>query len=377
MKRLLSLLTVLTVIATVLTSSALAPPSNITLTALEEWDGDVPLRVGVTYVVSKQIQVGGAHIVPVGTSLLVAEGGELVFDRSARISVLGGLGIARGGRIINSGVVTLEDGAVHERLCSSANVFVNTVNGKLIDESGTVDRYLLTSEAVSRTPLVFKRGIDVSFHQGDIDWESVAAAGVEFAMLRIGAGAVTQVSGNQLHDRLDERFNEYISSARANGIDVGVYWFSYARTVAEIEREARFMLALLENVEHEISYPVVLDMEMSVVDYPDWYTDCASDMAEAFLEIVAGAGYYPMLYSFRYWLTDLISPHVLDKYAGWVAHWDAAGTDYPHNHYMWQYTDRGRVSGIPGNRGEVDLNVGYRDFAAFIRANGLNGIKES
>ncbi|MCL1832419.1 MAG: glycoside hydrolase family 25 protein [Oscillospiraceae bacterium] len=354
-------------------SVSVAPVSNLTVTFTEliEWDGIVPLDSGRTYVVSQQLKITGAHTVPATTSLEILQGGELLLARSARLNVQGGLHIMNGGRIINSGVVTLEHKSVHERLVPVANAFVNTRNGELNDNSKTHDLFLFTAEAISNQPLVYTRGIDASFHQGDIDWSSVAATGIDFAMLRIGAGAVTQDNGNFLPDRMDERFREYIFGAQNYGIDVGVYWFSYARTVEEIEREARFMVRMLG--EFDIPYPVVLDMEMNIMKYPDWYIDDASDMAEAFLQIVADAGYYPMLYSFRSWLTELIETRILDKYAVWVAHWNPNGTDYPRNHYMWQYSSTGRVSGITGNNGEVDLNIGYRDFGAYIRTNGLNG----
>jgi GH25 family lysozyme M1 (1,4-beta-N-acetylmuramidase) len=333
------------------------------------------MRPGGTYVISGQVQVSGIHLVPDGSVLYVARGGELTLTRDARLSVTGGgaLAISRGGRIINSGVVTLEAGAVHERLVPSANAFVNTQNGELRNESGTFDRYLTTAEAISGEPAVFKRGIDVSFWQDDIDWQGVANAGVEFAILRIGAGALTTRAGEFRPDRFDTRFHEYIAGAAANGIEVGVYWYSYARTVEAARREAAFLVEILGEVtqQWEISYPVVLDME----EEREWYTDSPSEMAAAFLEIIADAGYFPMLYSFRSWLDSYISRQVLDRYAVWVADWRLSmrpeHTDFPRNYYMWQYTEEGSVSGINGG---VDLNVGFRDFGAFIRRERLNGV---
>ncbi|MCL2754840.1 MAG: glycoside hydrolase family 25 protein [Oscillospiraceae bacterium] len=221
-----------------------------------------------------------------------------------------------------------------------------------------------TAKAISREPLAFKRGIDVSFWQNDIDWQQVAAAGVEFSMLRIGAGEFTTNAGELRPDRVDERFFEYIARARENGIEVGVYWYSYARTVAGIKREAQFLVQLLAEVsqEYDITYPVVLDME----EPRDYYRDNPSEMAEAFLEIVVRAGYFPMIYSFRSWLESNLSREVRDTYALWVAHWGVQTTELRGggNYYMWQYTDSGRVSGIDG---DVDLNISYRDFAAYTR----------
>jgi GH25 family lysozyme M1 (1,4-beta-N-acetylmuramidase) len=247
--------------------------------------------------------------------------------------------------------------------------FVNTRNGQLTDNSGKFDRFLFTGEAVSREPLVFKQGIDVSRWQNDIDWSQIASAGVEFAMLRIGRGAFTNGAGESFADDYDTRFHEYIAGATQNNIEVGVYWYSYARTIEGIRREARFLTRILAETsrDYAISYPVVLDME----EERGYYNDCPSEMAEAFLEIIVDAGYYPMIYSFRTWLDTNLTTEVKDKYAVWVARWDLRFPDYSRNYYMWQYTDSGRVSGIAGN---VDLNVGYRDFAEYIRRHGLNAL---
>jgi len=234
--------------------------------------------------------------------------------------------------------------------------------------SGVAPNENYTSQSISDEPLVFKRGIDVSFWQNDIDWEKVAAAGVDFAMLRIGAGALTTRAGEFLPDRVDERFYEYIKGASANNIEVGVYWYSYAQTLDEMHRELAFLLPLLEEAAHrfDITYPIVLDME----EEREWYDDNPSEMAAAFLKTLVSNGYFPMIYSFRSWLSSNLSSEIASTYAIWVAHWGVAQTSLQSgNYYMWQYTDSGRVSGIDGN---VDLNIAYRDFAEFTRRHGLN-----
>ena len=220
---------------------------------------------------------------------------------------------------------------------------------------------LMTADALSREPTVIKYGIDVSFWQGDIDWSLVAQTRTEFVMIRAGFGAYDDTPMG-----VDSRFREYITGALENGLDIGVYFFSYAETINDIKEEARFLVDLIKD--YRVTYPVVLDMEETREDY----IDCPSEMAESFLEIIMASGYFPMMYSYKYWLEGNLTQSVRDKYAVWVAHYDVPATTYRGgNYYMWQYSDKGRVTGINGN---VDLNIAYRDFSGYIKRVGLNGL---
>ena len=228
---------------------------------------------------------------------------------------------------------------------------------------------LMTARALSREPTVLKYGIDVSKNQGEIDWERVAKTRTEFVMMRAAVGAV-----NDAPISADSRFDEYIEGAQNAGLDVGVYFFSYAETISEIVEEAWFLVDLLKD--YRITYTVVLDMEQQ----PSEYKDNPVRMAEAFLEIITDAGYFPMFYSYQWWLEHFITPEFYDKYAIWVAHYDVHATTYSGDYYMWQYTERGKVSGITDNNQYdyekfVDLNISYRDFAGYIRKHGLNGLR--
>jgi len=185
-------------------------------------------------------------------------------------------------------------------------------------------------------------------------------------MMRAAVGSYVDRNGVRQPTGVDVRFREYIAGAQENGLDVGVYFYSYAQTVGEIREEAHFLVELLRD--YQITYPVALDME----EERGYYLDDPSDMAEAFLQIIADAGYLPMMYSFKSFLENYISQEVRSKYAIWVAHIDVSATNYNGNYYMWQYSWKGRVSGITG---DVDLNIGYRDFAAYIRKHGLNNLK--
>jgi GH25 family lysozyme M1 (1,4-beta-N-acetylmuramidase) len=296
-----------------------------------------------------------------GSAALLRVAGELGVSLSGRLYINNALTVPAKGRLLNSGLVTLEDSSVFTR----TGVFRNTRSGRLTDNTPPphLDRFWFTAEAIHREPEVIMHGIDVSRWQETVDWEKVAAAGVEFVMMRAAVGAFTNRAGDSFPDSEDRRFREYIAGAQANGIEVGVYMYSYAKTVPQIQREARFLVNLLR--EFEITYPVVLDME----EPRSYYTDCPSAMAAAFLEIITEAGYFPMMYSYKSWLENNLTPDVRDTYAVWVAHIDVPATTYRYNYVMWQYTFTGSVSGIAG---DVDLNIGYRDFAAYIRRTGLN-----
>jgi len=285
------------------------------------------------------------------------------------LRIAGSLSVATSGNLINHGTVTITD---HGRLVNSGRftihanahfyrlgAFSTTANGQITDHR-TVDRWLMSPQAIEREPATVLYGIDVSRWQGDINWQEVGRTNIEFAMLRIGVGSF-MTDGRP--DNMDRRFREYIAGAQANGIEVGVYWYSYAQTVEQIKREAHYLVSILG--EFRITYPVVLDME----EARDYYIDSPSDMADAFLEIIMAAGYFPMLYSFKSWLENNVNQYIRDKYTIWVAHWYVPETTYKGNYHMWQYTDEGRVSGISGN---VDLNIAYRDFAAYITRHGLN-----
>ncbi|MCL1789460.1 MAG: hypothetical protein FWG33_03805, partial [Oscillospiraceae bacterium] len=191
-------------------------------------------------------------------------------------------------------------------------------------------------------------------------WKSVASTRAEFAILRAAVGKV----GDEPISA-DSRFNEDITGGQENGIEVGVYFYSYAKTVSEIRKEARFLVSLLQAF--EITYPVALDME----EEHNHYTDDPGAMAEAFLEIIMEAGYFPMMYSYKSWLEGYLIRETCREITIWVAQLDSPSTTYLGNYYMWQYSHTGSVSGI---NGDVDLNIAYRDFGAYIRRVGLNNL---
>ena len=199
-------------------------------------------------------------------------------------------------------------------------------------------------------------GIDVSSHQGEIDWERVADSGVEFAMIRAGYRGY----GPEGKLMEDEKFHTNIQSALAAGLDVGVYFFSQATNVWEAEEEAQLLLRSLEG--YPVTYPVVFDWER--IHHSAARTDGVEGktvtlMAQAFCAQVEQAGYTPGVYfnqDMGYLSFDLSE---LAEFSFWLAEYDSK-PDFYYDFSLWQYSSTGTVDGIQGN---VDLNLDFSPFA--------------
>ena len=190
-------------------------------------------------------------------------------------------------------------------------------------------------------------GIDVSWHQGDIDWTKVAADGIHFAIIRCGYRGGS-AEGNIYEDSY---FRQNISGALQNGIKVGVYFFSQATSVEEAMEELEFTLNTIRG--WTVTMPVVFDWEQygSRTQGIDWNT--VTDCIVAFCDGVAAAGYTPVTYynpSMAYLRLDL--PR-LQNYTTWLANYvDVPG--YIYDYQMWQYGSSGTVDGI---NGRVDMDI--------------------
>ena len=193
------------------------------------------------------------------------------------------------------------------------------------------------------------RGIDVSKWQATIDWNAVANAGIDFAIIRAGnrgssTGALIE----------DPYFKKNIEGATKAGIKVGVYVYSQAITEAEAIEEASMALSLVKG--YRLQLPIYFDTEFISGGRANGLSVSArTAIAKAFCETVRNAGYMPGIYSNYYWLRDNLKMSQLEMYSVWVAHYaDKCG--YPGKYDMWQYTSSGSVPGISGR---VDLNISY------------------
>ena len=200
------------------------------------------------------------------------------------------------------------------------------------------------------------QGIDVSSHQGEIDWQAVADSGIRFAIIR----AAFRGYGQEGRLVEDSRFTENISGALAAGLDVGVYCFSQAVTVEEAQEELALTLDLI--APYEITYPVVYDWERMPADRDARTHEVTGEtltaMAAAFCREAEEAGYTPAVYAnqnLAYLTLDLSQ---LKAWPFWLAQYSSAPTFY-YRCDLWQYSHTGTV---PGIQGDVDLNLAFRDF---------------
>ena len=216
------------------------------------------------------------------------------------------------------------------------------------------------------------KAIDVSTHNGSIDFKKVKAAGIDNVIIRCGFTGY----GKSHTLNKDERFEENYKKAKEAGLNVGAYYFSVALTEADADREAAFVLSLLKDKQFEL--PIYYDVEdvhntsqagVLTQNMDGLSKSALTAIVNRFCETVEKAGYFVGIYSGKYWFRDKMDMSVLNRYTVWLAHWTTK-TDYTGPYALWQYTDSGRVDGITT---AVDMNELYQDFAPVIRRLGLNG----
>lgn len=188
------------------------------------------------------------------------------------------------------------------------------------------------------------KGIDVSEWQGTIDWRKVAKDGVQFAVIHAGYG-------RELSQK-DKYFERNYAGARAAGINVGAFWYSYADSVARAEQEARTCLKVLDG--KHLDLPVFFDQEYEP-GILKLSTKTRTDIVLKFLETIKAAGRPCGLYSSTDFITTKLQANRLTAYPLWIAEYGSK-LHYTGKVWAWQYTDRGRVAGI---KGRVDMNHGY------------------
>ena len=203
------------------------------------------------------------------------------------------------------------------------------------------------------------KGIDVSKHNGTIDWAKVKAAGVQFAMLRAGYG--------RYDNQKDEQFEANYKGATAAGIPVGAYHYSYATTAEQAKREAEVFLGWIKG--KTFTYPVAFDIEDA--KQANLGVSLISDIIRTFCETVEAAGYYVVVYANKDWLTNRIDADCKSRYDIWLAQWTSEPT-YTGSYGMWQYSSKGSVDGVSGN---VDMNIAYKDYPSIIA--GMDGSSDT
>lgn len=197
-------------------------------------------------------------------------------------------------------------------------------------------------------------GIDVSYYQGDVDWQQVKDSGVSFVIIRLGYRGYG--SGKLV---IDPKFKEYIDGASAVGLKIGIYFFSQAISTEEAEEEAQLVL---ENIRgYRIDYPVVFDWEIigvSTARTDSMTADEVTACATQFCDTVAAAGYTPAVYFTKYLGYRRYHLGALADYDFWFAEYSSQPSCY-YEFQIWQYSDS---ANIPGISGRVDLNISFKKY---------------
>jgi GH25 family lysozyme M1 (1,4-beta-N-acetylmuramidase)/uncharacterized protein YjdB len=191
-------------------------------------------------------------------------------------------------------------------------------------------------------------GIDVSRHNGTIDWNAVKASGVDFVIIRCGyrgssTGALIE----------DQNFKTNIKGATAAGLKVGVYVFSQAINEVEAVKEASLAVSLVKG--YNLTYPIFIDTESSGGRGDAIDKATRTSVVNAFCQTVIAGGYKAGIYASKTWFESNLNMSSVGNYRIWLAQYAATPT-YKSKYDMWQYSSKGKISGINGN---VDLNYSY------------------
>jgi len=199
-------------------------------------------------------------------------------------------------------------------------------------------------------------GIDVSVWQGpNVDFNAVKNSGINFVILRAGYGTGT----------VDKYFETNYQKAKAAGLNVGAYWYSYAETLDDSTKEANAMLDALKGKQFE--YPVYYDIEERSIF--DKGVDFTSGIAKNFCTILEGKKYFCGLYASLNFFKNYFNHEVKNKYTIWVAQYNSKCT-YDEPYKIWQRSSKGSVPGISGN---VDLDISYENFPPIMKEKHLHG----
>jgi len=191
-------------------------------------------------------------------------------------------------------------------------------------------------------------GIDVSEHQGQIDWQQVRAAGIDFAFIRIGYRGYSVGT-----IKPDDLARENLAGARAAGLQIGVYFYAQAVNTEEAAEEARWCLDFLAG--ESLDLPVVYDWEWVGPEARTGSMDrnTLTECVKTFCAAMENGGYQPMVYFNNHVSRDLLDLRELVRYPFWLAQYKDQ-LDYPHRVDFWQYTEEGTVRGI---KGDVDIGL--------------------
>lgn len=216
-------------------------------------------------------------------------------------------------------------------------------------------KVLGTTETKGEKKMTKLKGIDISRYQGSPDFSKVKNE-VDYVIVQAGYGRYT--------NQKDSSFERNYSECKKHGIPVGLYWFSYALSVADAKKEAETCLEVIKGKQFE--YPIYFDIEGSAL------SGDVSGKCKAFCDVIEKAGYFAGIYISRSPAQTYLNKDVASRYALWLAEY-SPNCNYNGDYGMWQYSSTGKINGISG---DVDMNYCYVDYPAIIKSVGLNGYKK-
>lgn len=194
-----------------------------------------------------------------------------------------------------------------------------------------------------------KKGIDISHHQGDIDFDSLKG-NIDFAMVRTSYGSFYE----------DKKYKQNIKGLERINVPYGFYHFSYATSVELAKKEAEGFINIIKK--YNPTYPIVIDIEWSNRT-ENVRADTLISITDTICSMIEKAGYYAMIYANLDYFNNKLNDSRLDKYDKWLAEWKSNPT-YKKSFGIWQYSSKGQIPGINGN---VDLNISYKDYPSIIK----------
>lgn len=258
------------------------------------------------------------------------------------------------------GAGRLSGHAIPKEFYEGGNLSFPPINryGSQISQSPYTEKEYTHKDAFDGYTIV--NGIDVSEWQGEIDWQKVKAAGIDYAFIRVGYRGTSK--GKLDEETEDKYFKQNIANAVAADMKIGLYIFSQAITVEEAKEEARYILDRIGD--YPISMPLVMDYEFGGTGGGRIYKaelskKATTNICLAFCEEIKAAGYVPMIYANPSMLNGYINPSDITEkgYPIWLANY-TTNTKYEGKFDFWQYSSDGKVDGI---KGRVDMNFFYTD----------------
>lgn len=214
------------------------------------------------------------------------------------------------------------------------------------------------------------KGVDLSYHNGSVDFNKLKSDGYSFVILRVGYRGY----GNGQIVK-DTKFSEFFTQAKTAGLNVGVYFFSQAVSKLEAVEEANWVIKQIKML--KLEYPVYIDQELSGATNNSGRADkldkqTRTDIITAFCDTIESAGYYRGAYMSLSWLINNVYYEQLRKYDKWIARWGrlAKPTSKYGSYGLWQYSNSGKSSATSSR---IDLNQAYYDYPNIMKNKGLNG----